>query len=122
MSAKKGKNEGFPSVPHIPEGHDLIPEWFNKERTRVITAPDVLLPRSGKCVYYWMQRDMRTQDNWALLFANFLAQKQKVSLKVLFILPCPIPSSSAKDDDCPPKVCEMNMVSCKCMHAFLHSS
>jgi hypothetical protein len=113
MSGKSVKNEACPTVIHVPDGYNLIPEWFNKERARVITTPDVLVPRPGKCVYYWMQRDMRTQDNWALLFANFLAKKQNVPLKVLFVLPCPIPSIVAKDNDCPPKVCEMNMVSSK---------
>lgn len=109
MSVKVLKNKSSPSVMHVPDGHDLIPAWFNKERTRVITAPDVVVPKPGNCVYYWMQRDMRTQDNWALLFANFLAKKQNVPLKVLFVLPCPVPSDSAKDNDFPPKVCEMNM-------------
>jgi hypothetical protein len=113
MSGKTDKKEVLSTVAHVPDNHDLVPEWFQKERTRVITIPDVLMPRPGKCIYYWMQRDMRTVDNWALLFANHLAKKQNVPLKVLFVLPCPVPSksNSSCNDDFPPKVCEMNMVS-----------
>lgn len=109
MSGKVTKVEGSSIVSHVPDGHNLIPEWLHKERTRVLTKPDVVVPRMGKCVYYWMQRDMRTRDNWALLFANYLAEKQNVPLKVLYVLPCPIVSNASDDSDMPPKVCEMNM-------------
>ena len=123
------KKQEFPPVPHVSDEHEhpgplninLIPQWLNKERTKVITVPDVLEPRSGgDCVYYWMQRDMRTEDNWALLYANYLAEEQNVPLKVLYVLPPLVPSGGGgnadadvqeEDDGMPPKVCEMKMVS-----------
>jgi len=37
-------------------------------------------------VVYWMSRDQRVNDNWALLFAQELALERKVSLGVVFCL------------------------------------
>eukprot|EP00058_Branchiostoma_floridae_P001446 XP_002586934.1 hypothetical protein BRAFLDRAFT_103595 [Branchiostoma floridae] len=37
-------------------------------------------------IMYWMSRDQRVQDNWALLFAQRLAMKHKVPLYVCFCL------------------------------------
>ena len=37
-------------------------------------------------VFYWMSRDQRVNDNWALLFAQELALQRKVSLAVVFCL------------------------------------
>ncbi|MGD2294726.1 MAG: deoxyribodipyrimidine photo-lyase [Candidatus Aminicenantes bacterium] len=37
-------------------------------------------------VVYWMSRDQRAHDNWALLFAQHIALKKKVSLGVAFCL------------------------------------
>jgi len=41
--------------------------------------------KSGPIIY-WMSRDQRTHDNWALLFAQEMAIKQKESLGVAFCL------------------------------------
>lgn len=41
--------------------------------------------RSGPVVY-WMNRDQRLKDNWALLFALELAKRQQVPLLVVFTL------------------------------------
>lgn len=35
-------------------------------------------------IVYWMSRDQRMQDNWALLFSQELALKQKAPLAVVF--------------------------------------
>lgn len=37
-------------------------------------------------IAYWMARDQRVEDNWALLYSQNLAIKNKVSLHVLFCL------------------------------------
>jgi len=37
-------------------------------------------------IIYWMSRDQRVDDNWALLFAQELALERKVSLAVVFCL------------------------------------
>ena len=43
-------------------------------------------PAHGGPILYWMSRDQRARDNWALLFAQELALKQKKPLGVLFCL------------------------------------
>jgi len=51
---------------------------------RVRTLKDVRR-RKGKVVY-WMSRDQRVEDNWALLYAQELALHMKVPLAVVFCL------------------------------------
>jgi len=41
---------------------------------------------SGGAAAYWMSRDQRVSDNWALLYARQLAQERKVPLLVCFCL------------------------------------
>ena len=43
------------------------------------------VPRKGK-VLYWMSRDQRAQDNWALLFAQQQALERETGLMVVFCL------------------------------------
>lgn len=45
------------------------------------------LPHVNGTVAYWMGREMRVNDNWALLFAQSLAIKYKMPLAVIFCLP-----------------------------------
>jgi deoxyribodipyrimidine photo-lyase len=87
------------------------PPGFQKERVRAITATTVL-PASGECVVrscptacmrvctgvsvgwgvnlatqvYWMSRDQRPKDNWALLYARWVAETHHVPLHVVFCL------------------------------------
>ncbi len=50
------------------------------ERIRFLNnCPDVAGP-----VVYWMSRDQRVQDNWALLYAQYLAETYQQPLFVLF--------------------------------------
>jgi deoxyribodipyrimidine photo-lyase len=114
MAAKRKTQDEYPPIPHCAE--DLIPTWMGRERTKVITSSDVVSPKvidgdcdgnqKNQCVYYWMQRDMRTADNWALLYAQWLAEEQGIPLRVLYVVPPPMPSI---DQIVPPKVCEMRM-------------
>ena len=116
------------SIPHV--SNDYIPEWMNKERTKILYEPENIQSSEHEnrnnddhqsVVYYWMQRDVRTEDNWALLFAQHLAQMQNVPLRIFYVLPCPYNADSNNDkekaddddndddNDLPPKVCEMQM-------------
>lgn len=104
MSGKSSKNEIESAINHVSD--DLIPSFMRKERTRVLTKDIKVLNNKGKAVYYWMQRDMRVIDNWALLFGEHLAKEQNLPLKVLYVLPPVVPKSS---DEYPSKVCEMRM-------------
>ena len=55
---------------------------INQNRIRVLKKNE---SRSGPVVL-WMSRDQRINDNWALLFAQELAIKQKSPLAVIFCL------------------------------------
>lgn len=55
---------------------------IQKERVRKLNSLDFC---KGDIVY-WMSRDQRVDDNWALLFAQELSQKNRVPIKVVFCL------------------------------------
>ena len=54
----------------------------NKKRIRVLKEG----PHKPGPVLYWMQRDQRANDNWALLYARELAEKYNTTLLVSFCL------------------------------------
>jgi deoxyribodipyrimidine photo-lyase len=58
---------------------------FNKKRVRIINEIS-LVPEEKSGIAYWMARDQRVQDNWALLFAQKLAFKNYLPLHVVFCL------------------------------------
>ena len=97
----------------------LLPDWMLGERTKCLTSA-TMLPKSASssssssCVVYWMQRDMRTSDNWALLWACSLATERNLPLRVVYVLPPPPASSAQQEDDddepvLPPTLAEMPM-------------
>ncbi len=55
---------------------------MNEKRTRILKDA----PKSPGPVLYWMSRDQRVQDNWALLYAQESAVRQKAPLLVVFCL------------------------------------
>ncbi len=55
---------------------------FHPERATLL-AP---FPAGSGPVVYWMQRDQRTRDNWALLYAQGQALERRVPLQVIFCL------------------------------------
>lgn len=58
----------------------------NTSRCKIITSQNICLPADGKCVIYWMSRDQRAVDNYALLYASGIASSRGVPLKVVFNL------------------------------------
>ena len=104
MSSKSSDTLTNLPVRHLDKS--ILPECLHKERTRVLT-PDDLEAKEGGSVVYWMQRDMRTTDNWALILASWLAKKRKVPLRVLYALPPP-PSSASEH---PPALVDLPMSS-----------
>jgi hypothetical protein len=114
MSSTKGKKktEDVPAIPHAPDS--LITADFDQTRSKLLTS-NTVLPREKKsvnnpCIFYWMQRDVRTCDNWALLFAQSLAVQNQVPLRVVYALPPP-PSDNATEgqDGSPPDPAQMTM-------------
>jgi len=96
----------------------LMPRWMNRHRTRVLTQVETTKPppktnSQQGCVLYWMQRDVRASDNWALLFAGHIAQQENIPLRVCYPLPPPPskPLSPTQNDPSiiPPLMEEMNM-------------
>lgn len=66
------------------EAENITEFKFNKKRVKMMSEADEVPDCDG--IVYWMFRDQRVQDNWALLFAQRLALKSKVSLHVVFCL------------------------------------
>jgi deoxyribodipyrimidine photo-lyase len=58
---------------------------FNKNRVRPMNNMNVI-PQDSRTILYWMSRDQRVQDNWAMLYAQRLALKQQLPLHVAFCL------------------------------------
>ena len=87
-------------VQHISK--DQLPDWMMKERTRILYQA-VMNNNHKQVIVYWMQRDVRTTDNWAWLLAvhyatQAAAQQSSVAstvgtteLHVVYALPPPPP-------------------------------
>uniref|UniRef100_A0A669PVU4 Deoxyribodipyrimidine photo-lyase n=2 Tax=Phasianus colchicus TaxID=9054 RepID=A0A669PVU4_PHACC len=58
---------------------------YNKQRARLVSRGSEL-KEGAECILYWMCRDQRVQDNWAFLYAQRLALKQELPLRVCFCL------------------------------------
>ncbi|MEQ2296816.1 hypothetical protein AMECASPLE_028306, partial [Ameca splendens] len=61
---------------------------FNKKRQRFLTDTEKIR-QGSEGVLYWMLRDQRVQDNWALIRAQQLAAKEELPLHVCFCLVVP---------------------------------
>jgi deoxyribodipyrimidine photo-lyase len=57
-------------------------KYFNDKRVRTLKEDE---EKSGP-VIYWMQRDQRAKDNWALIYAQQEAFRRNTELKVTFCL------------------------------------
>ncbi|XP_034558299.1 deoxyribodipyrimidine photo-lyase isoform X2 [Notolabrus celidotus] len=61
---------------------------FNKKRLRFISNNEKT-KKGSEGILYWMTRDQRVQDNWALIHAQHLAVKQSLPLHICFCLVVP---------------------------------
>jgi len=61
---------------------------FNEKRLRFLTSSRKIKPGS-EGVLYWMSRDQRVQDNWALIYAQKLAVAERLPLHICFCLEVP---------------------------------
>lgn len=88
VSSSASANKSASSVRHLPA--ELAPSWFHVGRSRVLTSEKVDLSSSSEdkdgVVVYWMQRDARAEDNWALLLAAHLAHERGLGLHVVTAL------------------------------------
>ena len=67
----------------------------NPRRVRALFEP-AAAASSGGPVVYWMSRDQRVQDNWALLYAQQLAAARKAPMAVVFNLVSDFPGSNLR--------------------------
>lgn len=61
---------------------------FNKKRRRFVSDAEKI-KQGSEGVLYWMSRDQRVQDNWALIHAQHLAVKENLPLHICFCLVVP---------------------------------
>ena len=54
---------------------------LTKKNTGVFTEGS---EKPGKCILYWMSRDQRAADNWALIYAQDLARMHNAHIRVAF--------------------------------------
>jgi len=71
----------------LKAGESITDFRFNKKRVRVLQGDEGELARECKGVVYWMWRDKRVQDNWALLYSQMKAIELNVPLQVLVCVP-----------------------------------
>uniref|UniRef100_A0A1A8IWW1 Deoxyribodipyrimidine photo-lyase n=2 Tax=Nothobranchius kuhntae TaxID=321403 RepID=A0A1A8IWW1_NOTKU len=102
-SSSSGKRPKLPSAPDREEGkepagwllravqrqrEDAKDQSFNRKRLRFISETEKVT-QGSEGILYWMLRDQRVQDNWALIHAQQLAAQENLPLHVCFCLVVP---------------------------------
>eukprot|EP00435_Cladocopium_sp_Y103_P026675 s1344_g6.t1 len=77
----------MPSAPSLPaNSSDVVSvDGVDKRRCRRLNKVPMAKDSTGP-VIYWMSRDQRVEDNWALLYAQKLALQRSASVHVVFCL------------------------------------
>ena len=72
---------------------DIDEENVNPQRVRqqlpsgeLVGFKEVTVRKNSKAVLYWMQREQRLEDNWALLYAAEVAEDNELPLMVVFCM------------------------------------
>ena len=95
--SKKAKVEEAPHIADIIHEERLKAKVnFNAKRVRKLAGNDGYLARSCKTLIYYMHRDQRVQDNWALIYAQKLAIEHRLPLNVV----CFISTKHPKNTGC----------------------
>jgi len=88
---EKPNDTAYEDFPKNPESR-ILPNWshvqnFNLKRVRLLSDVPSQAPTNNvnqtATIAYFMQRDNRTADNWALLYAQKLAVKHRCRLMVI---------------------------------------
>jgi len=58
---------------------------FRSERVKMVSE-DLKMKESTSHITYWMNRDVRVQDNWAFLYAQKMALELKLKMSVVYCL------------------------------------
>ena len=68
----------------LTKAEDITKFNFNMKRTQLLCGDKKSVKTTGRGgILYYMRRDQRIQDNWALLFAQKLALENKLKLSIL---------------------------------------
>jgi len=107
---KATPKESKDDEPQCPDPLKWVPAGFEARRGRLLNEVSLSSIKvigtstsgssSSSCVVYWMDRDMRTVDNHALIYARALATEHNVPLRVVYSLP-PIPKVGMADNHTP---------------------
>lgn len=62
----------------------LVSDQYDFDTSRCRFLTDCKLNKSRKQILYYMQRDLRINDNWAVIYSQLLALKRDVSLHICF--------------------------------------
>jgi len=99
------------TIEHVNK--EELPSWMLTERTRILNKSQKSCNINSKTgsVVYWMQRDVRTVDNWALLLAGHFAETSGLPLHVIYALPPPPanPRTTPDEHNLPPVLADMPM-------------
>ena len=71
---------------HQPLSHFDNTSTFNAARSRTIVPANPQWRHNKGPVIYWMSRDQRVQDNWALIKASNIAMEHQRPLGIIFCL------------------------------------
>ena len=59
---------------------------YNKKRVKLLSGSEAFLRQECKAVAYYMHRDQRIQDNWAMIYAQKLALEHGIPLHVIAMI------------------------------------
>ncbi|XP_048019119.1 CPD photolyase [Megalobrama amblycephala] len=85
LTAERGRESGWLLKEVTELRKDAQGCEFNKKRLRYLSSTQKIKQGSDG-VLYWMSRDQRVQDNWALIYAQQLALVEKLPLHICFCL------------------------------------
>ncbi|CAJ1071952.1 CPD photolyase [Xyrichtys novacula] len=88
VKEKQAKAEGWLQEHLKQQRTEMNDMKFNKKRRQFISDAEKI-KQGSEGVLYWMSRDQRVQDNWALIHAQRLAVKENLPLHVCFCLVVP---------------------------------
>lgn len=101
--SKKGgpeqKSSSSNGTPDKASGKSKSGATVSKKRVQMLAGNEGFLRRECKKVCYYMHRDQRVQDNWALLYAQSLAMEHNLPLTVVAMITAKGPGATLRTLD-----------------------
>lgn len=82
---EKDKPEGWLQDQVLKQRMEIKDVLFNKKRLRFLSQTQTV-KQGSEGILYWMSRDHRVQDNWALIHAQQLAVTEQLPLHICYCL------------------------------------